>query len=169
LRAASGHVDTGEPLPLEITGKLLARRRHMAATGMLRQLYFAQLDMALHRTENAGADPLVVPRRIAARYSLLPPLGEDRFLCSFMHIFSGGYAAGYYSYMWANVMAADAFGAFEEAGLDDAAAVRRTGQRFRDTVLARGGSQHAAAVYKDFRGRAPTPDALMRQYGLTHQ
>ena len=71
--------------------------------------------------------------------------------------------------MWAEVLSADAYGAFEEAGLDDAAAVRRTGQRFRDTVLARGGSQHAAAVYKDFRGRAPTPDALMRQYGLTHQ
>lgn len=83
-----------------------------------------------------------------------------------MHIFAGGYGAGYYSYMWANTMAADAFGAFVEAGLDDAGAVAATGRRFRETVLARGGSQGAADVFRAFRGRAPSPDALLRQYGL---
>ena len=96
----------------------------------------------------------------------LPPLPEDRFLCSFSHIFAGGYAAGYYSYKWAEVLSADAFAAFDEAGLDDPSAVRATGRRFRDTVLALGGSRHPMEVFKEFRGREPSTRPLLEQTGL---
>ena len=91
---------------------------------------------------------------------------EDRFLCSFGHIFAGGYSAGYYSYKWAEVMSADAFAAFEEAGLDDEKAVMETGRRFRETVLSMGGGKHPSEVFKAFRGRDPSPDALLRHSGL---
>ena len=107
-----------------------------------------------------------VQRRVAARTTVLPPLPEDRFLCSFTHIFAGGYAAGYYSYKWAEVLSADAFAAFEEAGLEDPRAVAATGRRFRDTVLALGGSRHPMDVFKAFRGREPSTAALLRQAGL---
>ena len=96
----------------------------------------------------------------------MPPLEDDRSLCAFLHIFAGGYAAGYYSYKWAEVLSADAFSAFEEAGLDDERALVATGRRFRDTVLALGGGRHPMDVFRDFRGRDPEPDALLRQSGL---
>ena len=98
--------------------------------------------------------------------SLLPMLPEDRFLCAFSHIFPGGYCAGYYSYKWAEVLSADAFSAFEDAGLDDEQAVATTGRRFRDTVLAMGGGRHPMDVFKDFRGREPNTNALLRHTGL---
>ena len=88
------------------------------------------------------------------------------FLCSFGHIFAGGYAAGYYSYKWAEVLSADAFAAFEEAGLEDEVAVANTGKRFRETVLALGGSRHPLEVFKAFRGREPQTEALLRHSGL---
>ena len=120
---------------------------------------------------------------MAQRHLAMPPLGEDRFLAAFSHIFAGGYAAGahtsmticypqfivpagYYSYKWAEVMSADAFGAFEDAGLDDEVAVQATGRRFRDTVLALGGGTAPMDVYVEFRGREPTPDALLRHSGF---
>jgi oligopeptidase A len=90
----------------------------------------------------------------------------SRSLCAFTHIFAGGYAAGYYSYKWAEVLSADAFSAFEEAGLDNEPALARIGRRFRDTVLAQGGSRHPMEVFKDFRGREPNPQALLRHNGL---
>ena len=96
----------------------------------------------------------------------MPLLPEDRSLCSFQHIFSGGYAAGYYSYKWAEILSADAFSAFEEAGLDNEAAVAATGRRFRDTVLALGGSRHPMEVFRAFRGREPNATALLRHTGL---
>ena len=107
-----------------------------------------------------------VQRRIAERTTLIPPLAEDRFLCSFSHIFAGGYAAGYYSYKWAEVLSADAFGAFEEAGLCDDTALQSTGRRYRETVLALGGAVPPMEVFTSFRGRAPNPDALLRHSGL---
>jgi oligopeptidase A len=97
---------------------------------------------------------------------VIPPLPEDNFLCSFGHIFAGGYAAGYYSYKWAEVLSADAFAAFEDAGLDDADAIGTTGRRFRDTVLSLGGSKHPMEVFTAFRGREPDPAALLRHNGL---
>ena len=91
---------------------------------------------------------------------------EDRFLCAFTHIFAGGYAAGYYGYKWAEVMSADCYGAFEEAGLADDAAVQRVGARYRETILALGGSKSALDVFREFRGRGPEIEALLRQQDL---
>jgi len=134
---------------------------------MSRQLSFGALDVELHRAEAAATStPFEVQRKVFERFAPMAPLPEDRFLCSFSHIFAGGYAAGYYSYKWAEVMSADAFAAFEEAGLDDDAAVRAVGKKFRDTVLALGGSVHPSQVFESFRGRAPKPDALLRHSGL---
>jgi oligopeptidase A len=164
----TAHYETGARLPDELFEKICAARKFRAGTEMLRQITFGLTDMELHtRFDPAGTETVFdVQRRIMERTSVLPMLAEDRFLCSFQHIFAGGYAAGYYSYKWAEVLSADAFGAFEEAGLDDEAAVRRVGRRFRDTVLALGGGRHPMDVFRDFRGREPDPAALLRQYGL---
>jgi oligopeptidase A len=113
-----------------------------------------------------GESVFDVDRRVAKKTTILAPLPEDRFLCGFSHIFAGGYSAGYFSYKWAEVLSADAFAAFEEAGLDDAAAVAATGRRFRDTVLGLGGSMHPADIFVAFRGRAPSTQALLRHSGL---
>ena len=168
LLGLSGHVDTGERLPVELFEKLAASRTFRAGSDMLRQLYLGFIDLALHHGyDPLGPDsPFDVQRRIAERTTVIPPLAEDRFLCSFGHIFAGGYAAGYYSYKWAEVLSADAFSAFEEAGLDDPDAVRGTGRRFRETILALGGSRPPMEVFQAFRGRAPTTAALLRHAGL---
>jgi len=168
LMGMSGHVDTGEPLPEELYQKLLAARHYRSGSAMLRQLYFGFMDMELHARYDPRGDETVfdVQRRIAAKTTPLMPLPEDRFLCSFSHIFAGGYAAGYYSYKWAEVLSADAFAAFEESGLDDEQALVETGRRYRDTVLALGGSRHPMEVFKAFRGREPSTEALLRHAGL---
>ena len=165
----SGHVTTGEPLPDELFQKLAAARTFRAGSDMLRQLYLAMTDLELHRSQaiaDGSESAFDVQRRVAERTTLMMPLPEDRFLCSFAHIFAGGYSAGYYSYKWAEVLSADAFAAFEEAGLHDEEAVAATGRRFRETVLAQGGSESPMEVFKAFRGREPTPDALLRHTGL---
>ncbi|TYZ57610.1 hypothetical protein PybrP1_008566 [[Pythium] brassicae (nom. inval.)] len=160
----SGHYQTGEPLPMDLFEKIKAARNYMVATMMLRQLGFGALDMYLHE-HYTGDEPIFeVQKRILAKFSVLEPLAEDRFLCSFSHIFAGGYAAGYYSYKWAEILSCDAFGAFEEAKDPEAAA--RVGRRFRDTVLARGGGQHPLEVFEAFRGRKPSVAPLLLQYGL---
>lgn len=169
LIGLTAHVDTGAPLPAALFEKIAAARTHLAGSAMLGQIRYGLIDLELHHAYNpeaADQSPWEVERRVKARTSVLPPLPEDRFLCAFTHIFAGGYAAGYYSYKWAEVLAADAWGAFEEAGLDDRAAVAATGRRFRDTVLALGGSRHPMDVYRDFRGREPTVEALLKQYRL---
>ena len=162
------HHLTGETLPAPLFAKLKAARTFRAGSAMLRQLQFGMTDLALHARDASHRDesPFAVERAIVARTSLLPPLPESRFLCSFSHIFAGGYAAGYYSYKWAEVLSADAFAAFEEAGLDDADAVATTGRRYRATILAQGGSRHPLEIFRDFRGRDPRPDALLRHHGL---
>jgi oligopeptidase A len=163
------HFETGEPLPDELYQKLRSAKTYRAATVMLRQLQLGMTDMALHHGYDPNSDesPFDVERRILSITSLLPPLPENRFLCSFQHIFAGGYSAGYYSYKWAEVLSADAFGAFEDAGLDDEVAVSRTGRLFRDTVLAQGGSRHPMDIFREFRGREPDPQALLRHSGLS--
>ena len=168
LRGLSAHVETGEPLPDALFEKIAAARTFRSGTALLRQLYFACLDLALHHEYEPGGpeSPRDVQRRIAELTTVVPPLPEDRFLCAFGHIFVGGYAAGYYSYKWAEVLSADAFSAFEESGLDAAQAVRETGRRFRETVLGLGGSRDPLEVFTAFRGRAPQPDALLRHSGL---
>jgi oligopeptidase A len=168
LVGLSKHLETGEPLPDALFDKIHAARTYRAGTQMLRQIYFASMDLALHQESLAksGESIFDVQRRISERTTVMPPLDEDRFLCSFGHIFAGGYAAGYYSYKWAEVLSADAFAAFEEAGLDDPSAVETTGQRFCETVLALGGGAPPSEVFEAFRGRAPRPDALLRHSGL---
>ncbi|MEX0726354.1 MAG: M3 family metallopeptidase [Planctomycetaceae bacterium] len=168
LMGMTSHVDTGEPLPEELFEKIVASRTYRAGTMMLRQLLFGMTDMELYTTYQPGGAESVfdVERRIAEKTSVLPVLPEDRFLCSFQHIFSGGYSAGYYSYKWAEVLSADAFAAFEEAGLDNEEAVRQMGRKFRDSILATGGSRHPLELFREFRGRDPQPQALLRQYNL---
>jgi oligopeptidase A len=167
LLSFARHYQSGEPLPLPLFEKVLAARNFRAGSQFMRQLYFATLDLELHhRFDPDNDDVLGVQRRVAADNTVIPPLPEDRFLCGFSHIFAGGYAAGYYSYKWAEVLSADAFAAFEEAGLDDPEALARTGRRFRDTVLAQGGSRHPSEIFKDFRGRPASTAALLRQAGL---
>jgi oligopeptidase A len=168
LIGLSGHHETGEPLPDSLFEKIAAARTFRAGSGMLRQLYFARMDLALHRADlrETGESVFDVQRSIAEETTVLPPLPEDRFLCSFGHIFAGGYAAGYYSYKWAEVLSADAFSAFEEVGLEDREAVAATGRRFRETVLALGGGTSPMEVFSAFRGREPSPDALLKHSGL---
>jgi oligopeptidase A len=163
------HYETGEQLPEDYYQKLLAARTYMSGSSMLRQLHFSAVDLELHhRYRGGGAETAKdVRNRIAQTTTILPPLPEDAFLCSFSHIFSGGYAAGYYSYKWAEVLSADAFAAFEEVGLDNEAEVAATGRRFRDTVLALGGSKPPSEVFKAFRGREPSTAALLRHSGLS--
>ena len=99
----------------------------------------------------------------------MTPIPEDKFLCSFSHIFAGGYSAGYYSYKWAEVLSADAFSSFEEAGLENEKKVKEIGKHFRKTILSLGGSRHPAEIYESFRGRQATTEALIRHSGLNHR
>ena len=168
LLGLSGHHETGASLPDALYEKICAARTYRAGSLMLRQLYFGFTDLALHHGYDPSGEPTAfdVQRTVARKTSPLPPIPEDRFLCSFTHIFAGGYAAGYFSYKWAEVLSADVFAAFEEAGLDDAAAVAEVGRRFRDTVLGLGGSRPAMEVFTAFRGREPDTTALLRHTGL---
>ncbi|GAB4151691.1 MAG: M3 family metallopeptidase [Cyanobacteria bacterium J069] len=168
LFSLAKHYQTGEPLPEAFYQRLLAARNFMSGSAMLRQLHFSLLDIELHHRYVPGGSetPKDVRDRLAKTTTVLPPLPEDAFLCSFGHIFGGGYAAGYYSYKWAEVLSADAFSAFEEAGLEDEAAVAATGRRFRETVLSLGGSKHPMEVFKAFRGREPDTEPLLRHNGL---
>ena len=168
LMGMARHWQTGEPLPDAEYEKLKQARTFMAGFAMVRQLHFALADLELHaRWRSDGEEsPEALWRRVARHSTVLEPLPEDASLCSFGHIFAGGYAAGYYSYKWAEVLSADAFAAFEEAGLDNASAVRSIGRRFRDTVLSLGGSRHPSEVYRAFRGREPSTQALLRHSGF---
>ncbi len=169
LLTLARHVDTGAPLPEDLYQKIIAARTFMTGSAILRQVRFGWTDLELHhryQPGDSGETVADVNQRIAAQSSILKPLSEDGFLCAFTHIFAGGYAAGYYSYFWAEVLSADAFAAFEEAGLDNEAAIQETGHRFRDTVLSLGGSRHPMEVFKAFRGREPSTQALLRHRGL---
>lgn len=162
----SGHHQTGELLPQPLFEKIIAAKNYMSGSQMLRQLYFSLLDLELHEKYDGSVAVREIQKIIAADYTVLTPLPEDSFLCSFGHIFAGGYAAGYYSYKWAEVLSADAFAAFEEAGLSNKTALGELGKKYRETVLALGGSKHPLEVYREFRGRDATIDALLRHSGL---
>lgn len=168
VMAMARHWQTGAPLPEAEFAKISAARTFMAGTAMLRQLSFAQGDLTLHAhwRPDGEESPEATWRRIATELAVLPPIAEDATLCSFEHLFAGGYAAGYYSYKWSEVLSADAFAAFEEVGLENEAAIRSLGKDYRDTVLSLGGSQHAGAVFRAFRGREPSTEALLRYSGL---
>ena len=140
-----------------------AAKNFRAASACRRQLAFAKTDVLLHSSLVPHSSSL--KEEVFAHFGLLT-IPEDKFLCAFTHIFAGGYAAGYYGYKWAEVMSADCYGAFEEAGLTDDEAVRATGRRYRETVLALGGAKSALEVFRDFRGRDPEIHALLRQQDL---
>ncbi|KAF2283853.1 hypothetical protein GH714_016538 [Hevea brasiliensis] len=169
LMGIAKHYVTGETLPEDVYLKLLAARTFRAGSLSLRQLKFASLDLELHTRYIPGGSETIfdVDQRVSKRTQVIPPLPEDRFLCSFSHIFAGGYAAGYYSYKWAEVLSADAFSAFEDAGLDDSKAVKEIGRKFRETILALGGGKAPSEVFVEFRGREPSPEALLRHNGLS--
>jgi oligopeptidase A len=168
LMGMARHWQSGEPLPEQEFHKLLAARTFMGGAATLRQVHFALVDLRLHSQwhPGCGQTPEQLRRAIAADTTVLAPIDDDAFLCSFGHIFAGGYAAGYYSYKWAEVLSADAFSAFEEVGLDNEAQIREIGRRFRNTVLSLGGSLDPKQVFEAFRGRQPSSEALIRHSGL---
>ncbi len=168
LTGMARHWQTAEPMDPGLVDRLISTRTFRAGTLTMRQVLFGRLDLALHQDPALAAPgaALALMRRLTAEHAVLTPLPEDRWLCGFSHIFPGGYAAGYYSYKWAEVLSADAFAAFAEAGLADQAALARLGARFRDTVLGLGGGRHPLAVFRDFRGREPSAEPLIRQLGF---
>jgi oligopeptidase A len=168
LMGMARHWKSGEALPEAEYRKLLAARTFMGGSATLRQVHFALVDLKLHSQwlPGSGQSPEALRRDIAESTTVLAPIDEDAFLCSFGHIFAGGYAAGYYSYKWAEVLSADAFSAFEEVGLENEERIRDTGRRFRDTVLSLGGSIDPKQVFEAFRGRQPSSEALIRHSGL---
>ena len=164
LQAASAHVETGAPLPDALIGRMLGAKRFLSAMALLRQTEFALYDLRLHRGAGGGnaPDPLALLDAVRAEVAVIDYPAWHRFGHSFSHIFSGGYAAGYYSYLWAERLSADAYGAFGEAGADRAA----LGARFRDEVLARGGSRAAIDNFIAFRGREPENGPLLESWGI---
>ncbi len=158
------HVDSGDTLPATMLQKLRESRRYNAGMATLRQIELALFDLRLHRDYDPaiGARVEAVLQGVRDEVSLMQPPAWNRFANSFSHIFAGGYAAGYYSYKWAEVLSADAFASFREEGLFNP----QTGARFRDVILAQGGSRDAAELYREFRGRDPQIDALLEQDGL---
>ncbi len=164
LTQLSGHYQTGEPLPPALLQQMLAAKNFQSALQMLRQIEFALFDMRLH-CEYGQAGFVSVQQlldEVRTEVAAVIPPAFNRFQNGFTHIFAGGYAAGYYSYKWAEVLSADAFAAFEEAGIFDAA----TGQRFLQEILEKGGSEEAMTLFKNFRGREPSVTALLRHSGI---
>jgi len=163
LALISGHFESGEALPKDLLDKMLAAKNFQSGLMMVRQIEFSLFDFELHATHGDGRSVLDVLEGIRQEVSVLRPPAYNRFPNSFAHIFAGGYAAGYYSYKWAEVLSADAFSKFEEEGVFNSA----TGSAFREAILARGGSQAPMVLFVDFRGREPSIDALLRHLGLS--
>jgi oligopeptidase A len=168
LIGMTSHIETGQPLPDELFDKIVKARTFQSGMAMMRQLLFGRIDIALHEKYDPDGTETAfdIEQKISEKMSPLEPLKESRFLCSFSHIFAGGYAAGYYSYKWSEVLSSDAFAAFEEVGLDNRKKILDVGLRLRDTILSLGGSQDPMEIYQNFRGRQPTTDALLRHSGL---
>jgi oligopeptidase A len=164
LAPMTRHVDTGERIPRALFDKLSAAKHYMRGLGFVRQLEFALFDMRLHSDfDPERDDALALLAAVRKQVAVFPVPEYNRFPHQFMHVFAGGYAAGYYSYKWAEVLSADAYAAFEEAGVLN----REVGERFRREVLARGGSRPALESFVAFRGRKPQIDALLRHNGMT--
>ena len=164
LAPMTAHVDTGAPMPRALFDRMRAARNFQSGMDLVRNLEFALFDMLVHSSfdPRGGGSPQDVLDAVRREVAVAPRPGYDRFMHAFLHVFAGGYAAGYYSYKWAEVLSADAFGLFEEAGILSTTA----GARFRDEVLARGGSRPAIESFVAFRGRAPQLDALLRHNGM---
>ena len=163
LRTFAFHYQTGEPLPDELIRRIVRSRNFMAATACLRQVSFGLLDMAYYTKKDEFNDDLISFEKQAWKKAILgEQLPDTCMTVQFSHIMAGGYAAGYYSYKWAEVLDADAFSVFKRHGIFD----RKTAQSFRDNILSRGGTEHPMTLYKRFRGSEPTIDALLKRNGI---
>ena len=167
VRAMSRHVDTGEPLPRALFDRMLAAKNFQSGMFTVRQLEFGLFDMALHHGYDPGRETVQqVLDRVRAEVAVNLPPEWNRFQHQFSHIFAGGYAAGYYSYKWAEVLSADAYAAFEESVTPDGLPSVETGRKYRREILEAGGSRPAMESFKAFRGREPSMDALLRHQGM---
>ena len=165
LAFLSSHFETGEPLPKELLDKMLAAKNFQSAMQMLRQIEFSIFDFSIHAQYDADKGDRIqeILDQVRAKYAVVKAPAFNRFQHSFGHIFAGGYAAGYYSYKWAEVLSADAYSRFEEEGVFN----RKTGKDFLECVLEKGGSEEPMDLFKAFRGREPKVDALLRHSGIT--
>jgi oligopeptidase A len=166
LQGMTRHVDTGSSLPRNLFEKMLAAKNFQSGLAMLRQIEFAVFDMRLHSDLDGGKTALQLLQEVRERIAVLKPPAYNRFPNNFSHIFAGGYAAGYYSYKWAEVLSADAYSAFEEMRESQGVLSPEAGRRFRDEILAVGGSRPAAESFRAFRGREPRVEALLRHNGM---
>ena len=163
LRTFAFHYETGEPLPDELIDRIVRSRNFMAAYGCLRQVSFGLLDMAYYTQKEEFSDDIVPFEKKAWQKAMITPqLTDTCMTVQFSHIMAGGYAAGYYSYKWAEVLDADAFSVFKREGIFN----QQTAQRFRDCILSKGGTEHPMTLYKNFRGQEPTIDALLKRNGI---
>jgi oligopeptidase A len=166
LRHMTSHVDTGEPLPRELFDKMLAAKNFQSGLSTLRQIEFGLFDMLLHTQHDPRGDFMALLSQVRDEVAVIQPPPFSRTAHTFSHIFAGGYAAGYYSYKWAEVLSADAYAAFEETADENGLPSVETGRKYRQAILESGGSRPAMESFKAFRGREPTLDALLRHQGM---
>ena len=166
LQHMTAHVDTGEPLPRALFDKMLAAKNFQTGLQTVRQIEFSLFDMLLHTEHDPALDFMPLLNRVRSEVAVLHPPAWSRTAHTFSHIFAGGYAAGYYSYKWAEVLSADAYAAFEETAHPQGQPNIETGRRYRQAILEAGGSRPAMESFKAFRGREPSLDALLRHQGM---
>lgn len=167
LQHMTAHVHSGEPLPRALFDKMLAAKNYQSGLQTLRQIEFSLFDMLLHTAHDPAQDFMPLLTQVREEVAVIQPPAWSRTAHTFSHIFAGGYAAGYYSYKWAEVLSADAYAAFEETMSPDGLPNPETGRKYRETILEAGGSRPAMESFKAFRGREPTLDALLRHQGMT--
>jgi len=167
LQHMTAHVDTGAPLPRALFDKMLAAKNFQSGMQTLRQIEFALFDMLLHTSHDPALDFMPLLNDVRKEVAVMHPPAWSRTAHTFSHIFAGGYAAGYYSYKWAEVLSADAYAAFEETAAADGTPSAETGRKYREAILEAGGSRPAMESFKAFRGREPTLDALLRHQGMS--
>ena len=169
LQGLTAHVETGEPLPRTLFDRMVAARHFGAGLRMLRGVEYALFDIRLHAERGAGERIAALAGEVEHEIALLSRPAGDRWPNSFLHVFDGGYAAGYYGYHWAEVLSADAYAAFEEAAQQNGHSTLdvATGRRYRQAILEAGGSRPAMESFKAFRGREPSIDALLRHQGMS--
>ena len=167
IKDMSCHIDSKESLPADLLEKLRAKKNFRAASLTLRQLLFSKIDIELYENpQSHKSNPFAIAHRLSTETIPLPYLPNDMSICSFLHIFAGGYSAGYYGYKWAEVLSADAFSLFEKNGLEDKKQLRKTGLHYLETILSSGGSIDPATLFEKFRGRPYNIDAYLRSYDL---
>nr|CAD7194026.1 unnamed protein product [Timema douglasi] len=163
LANISSHYESGKPLPDDIVDKLCKVRQHLAGYDLCQELYLSALDLELHTTKEFWLD---IVRRLLPQYSSFPLETIDSHPCAFLPIFTGQWGAAYYCHLWARIIAADAFSAFREVDRRNSTEISEIGRRFRNTILASGGGCHPSKVFRLFRGRDPSPSALLYTLGL---